>query len=367
MEQLGIIFERLREYIPELQVDGDKAYLKELALSISASVETLRDDDDLSAVAVHYRISLPFSCEALSETCATTGADLEAALKNAAVNFYAGILSNTIDFLQGKSDDDFSTNFCGKKNDWRMTESNLVLMGKSSPTESYWGRINEGVKKRLGNGGFYYIKVFVAKQADGEIITEVRINDVLSRELSQLLEDYAGKLNNESFCSQKQFFFIEQISVYDAYPYTREQIKDFVKDAVLIFADCNSDGKYENLRDDITEKVGDRLLACELRSFLPEICAEHHFPQMKYAETITLIKGEEQIEVYRSRISSYEWIKGAVIDGFLTGGFPESAYGLLVSLSAIYNVTKQIKEKGSKLENASVVVMTEMPDYYTVR
>ena len=179
--------------------------------------------------------------------------------------------------------------------------------------------------------------------------------------------EYIGKLKNDKFCSQKQFFFIEQSSVYEAYPYTKEQIKDFVKAAVLIFADCDSDEKYERLMADMAEATGDRLLACELRNFLPEICAEHHFSQMKYSEVLSIVKDEEQIEVYRNQISSYEWMRAAVIDGFVSGGFPEKAYGFIISLSAIYNATKQVKENGSKLENASVAVSTEMPDYYIVR
>ena len=367
-EHLSKVLNMLKDAADDAVIEGNTLRIPSKDLTVEVSVERADESENGCMAVLYFWLYHHSFEEPLFETAATLGHTLDQALENAVKSFYAGIFTAAIDYLSGDFEATYETDFFGEKKQWHVVASDLVLMGAADKRDSYWELINEGLNNHIGNKQLYYIKVFTSKQTDGSMICECRVNDNASAELAALLQDYVQSWETESFHSQKQFFFISQKTASTPYSYSKEQIEDFTSKAVGIFADCDSDEKYETLTDDIAKITGDYNLAVELRSFLPEMCAENHFDEANYTEYITLYKsGDEELRVYKDRFTPYNWIRNSLINGFVEGVFPEKAYGTMITMSATYNAIQQMQEKETDMSKGTISTGMYVPDDYKVR
>lgn len=306
---------------------------------------------------VHFHISAPQWGKELYECSAAIGESTQQALDTACVSFLSSFVDGIAKMENGEIHHKLETTFAGKQHRWNVTLSNVVGMGPASGNEDaefYWNLLKDGILKRLGNQKLCYVKVYAAKSF-GNVTGECRIDDVKSDELSALVAAVAEKWNVSQFASHKTFFFIRQ-EKETILPYAywgqdgNERFKAKVKTAVSLFHACRTQEQYEQLPEQLCQALGDATLASECYFFLPEMCTEHAFPQMTYAESIRLVSDSADTTVYyKNQLADYWPLHTALFSLFEEGAFGDAAdeiYQRYISASASYGAVQQMYEKG---------------------
>lgn len=376
MNDHALLLEHLHEILTEPnEIVGDAICLTEAEVTIRPEINRL-DKDAPGMAVVYFYIDAPLLDETFFECATGMGKTPEEALMQAEMNFMLCAMCGLRHFLAREYAYEESTDFFGEQKRWHVSESCIVRMGRDPGWESggFWETIREGLLRRLGNRRVYWVKCYAAKQMDGEVIGEVRINDIVSRELSALAAEKAKRWETEgNFYSEKQFFFLTQDEeTFTAYPYSMAEIGEAAGKALRLFEAIDSDEAFERYFDDLAGLLGDESLAAELHSFLPEMCAENAFPDADYDEAVTICRGGglEDWKVYKTQFSSYFWIERRLFSGFESGEFSAGLYRSLVGASAIYSVIEKMqKERGeeSPMKGARISTIMNMPKGYRVR
>ncbi len=238
-----------------------------------------------------------------------------------------------------------------KPHRWKLYKSPIVSMGEMNaagfPESYYLDMLKDGIMKRLGNQKLCYVKVYAMKAPD-RVIGEVRVNDVWSPELSDIMARVAEKWDVKRFASHKQFFFIKQdgdTALPDRYAGEkgRAELKEKVKTAAEMFhASVNDEGLYDSYPERLAEALGDKTLAWECFLFLPEICAERAFSKLVFNEQIYLVRGDINVMMegyYKTQIADYYPLQNALFSLFDEGAFGDddavnAIFGEYVSVSS---------------------------------
>lgn len=350
------------------EIRGETVFCPEWNITIKPQIDQL---DDHMAV-LNFYISSPDWEEPLFECCAGMGSDTDTAIGMAISSFLFAFMQG-IAIMQREEDGlPLESEFNGNTHRWSVYKSNVAGMGDNiggdprAITSVYWDLLKEHIAKRLGNQKMCYVKIYAAKAvgADGEQITgECRINDVPSNELGALVGEIAKKWDVKQFASQKQFFFIKQDpATLLPSPYGSENkitvLKEKVKTALELFNGVKTQEDYDSLPDKLFAALGDKTLAEECYSFLPEICAERAFNEMQFSEQVQFfVPNKPIVTVYKNQLADFYPLWTLMFTLFDSGYFGEDTnnlYGLLVSLSSIYGAVQQAKEKGSDIKDCKM-------------
>lgn len=258
------------------------------------------------------------------------------------------------------ADANIATIFGGKTHRWNVYFSDLAATGDAPEADSdvYWERLKKAVIKRLGNQKLCYVKIYVSRSGR-KISVDCRVDGLLSEELSALTAKMAEQWKAGGFASHQMFFCIRQEDdTVTEYPYFgpegRAELKAKVKTAAEMFFAANTGEEYDNLLSDMKEKLGDSTLAVECASFLPEICAENAFSQMRYAESVNIsVGGRKEKTYYKSQLADYGRIRRALFELFNEGVFgsdTDAVFKKYVEGSAIMNMVRQAQEKGGNIK-----------------
>lgn len=350
------------------EIRGETIFCPEWNIAIKPQIDQL---DDRMAV-LNFYISSPDWEEPLFECCAGIGKDADTAIGMAVGSFLFAFMQGIAIMQRGEDGVPLESEFNGNTHRWSVYKSNVVGNGENigddvkEVTALYWDLLKEHISKRLGNQKMCYVKIYAAKAvgADGEQITgECRINDVPSSELGALVGEIAAKWNVQQFASQKQFFFIKQDpATLLPSPYGSENkitvLKEKVKTALELFNGVQTQEDYDSLPDRLLAALGDKTLAEECYSFLPEICAERAFDQMQFSEQVQFfVPNKPIVTVYKNQLADFYPLGTLMFTLFDSGYFGENTnnlYGLLVSLSSIYGAVQQAKEKGSDIKDCKM-------------
>lgn len=332
--------ERLRECIPgAARVEGGGVLIPGWNMRIEGSVESGKQ------TTLHYHISCPEWDQRLYECCSAFSFTL------AQSSFVQGMLSAIQAMMNKRPAEPFETRFDGERRQVMRYESGIVSMGTNDvPNQEpdvYWKLLGEKIKPRLGKGRLNGVKIYAAK-VYGETIGECRINDTVSRELSEILKDYAGGFTGD-LVSQKQFFLFRQDT--EPYPYTQEAVNGYTEEAVKLFDLLYDREDFDDAYDGaLHERLGDPVLVYGFHYFLPEIAAEQAFPEVGYAETVTL----NRKEVYKSQIRDYQAVKNGFHAAMGQGLVSDEAYRKLIAYSATYGCIAQAQEAGVRIEEGQL-------------
>lgn len=341
---------------------GDCLFIPKWQMTIKPEINQL---DDRMAV-LYFYIFCPEWDEPLFECSAACSKDQNTAIGMALSSFVFCFLQGILAMQEDDEPDKLKSRFAGLSHRWRVYKTDSVGMGESTEDPRFWDLLKPHIEKRLGNQRLCYVKVFASKAIgqDGQQVTgEVRINDVPSPELGKLVEQVAAKWDIKQFSSQKQFFFLKQESETTLpNPYSgaeqRFTFTENTKTALEHIAKCNSQEEYDELYGTLTEKLKDITLTEEILAFLPEIAAENAFSQMQYSEQIKIaINGKEPAECYKSQLADYYPLQKTMFSLFDSGVFgdrTDDIYRKLIGCSSIYNVVRQMEDKGSKLEDCKL-------------
>lgn len=341
---------------------GDCLFIPKWQMTIKPEINQL---DERIAV-LYFHIFCSEWDEPLFECSAACSKDQNTAIGMALSSFVFCFLQGIIAMQEDDNPESLKSRFAGLSHCWRVYKTDSVGMGESAEDPHFWDMLKPHIEKRLGNQRLCYVKVFASKAIgqDGQQITgEVRINDIPSPELGKLVEQVAAKWDVKQFSSQKQFFFLKQdFDTTRPNPYSgaerRAEFTENVKTALELFAECNSQEEYDKLYGTLAERFGDITLAEEILSFLPEIAAENAFSQMQYSEQIKIsVNGKESVECYKSQLADYYPLQKTLFSLFDSGTFgdkTDNIYRKLIGCSSIYNVVRQMDEKGSRLEDCKL-------------
>lgn len=316
---------------------------------------------------INFHIACVDWDDVLFECCAGVGQDTRAAIGTACSSFLFACIQGIQLMQENEYPVPFETTFAGKPHSWNAYVSNTVGLGENIGTSNYWDLLQKHIVKRLGNQKMCYVKVYAAKCIDNrdgtpQITGECRIDDIPSKELSDIVAKEAEKWDVKQFSSQKQFFFIKQdenTQLPNAYSgiLGRNELRKKVKTAIDMFQACRTDEEYDNLLTEMKKKLNDNTFAEECFSFMSEICAERAFseeiPNMSEKISIS-VGGAEPVECYKNQLADYYAIGAALFSLFSEGIYGEETdkiYRRFIGASSIYSAVCKMRDKGSDLKN----------------
>lgn len=363
------------------EIRGNTVYVPDWDMMITPRIEQC--EDKLAVVGFH--ISDEDFDESLYECCASTGKDTDSAIGSCVGSFMFAFMNGIVQLKNDEKGKPVQSSFAGKTHKWLSYNSDLVGMGEqvdfdeNAVATKYWNMLKGEIIKRLGNQKMCYVKIFASKAIgnnDSQVTGEVRINDIPSAELSEIVKKHASEWNVAQFASQKQFFFIKQDGYVAENLYAGENgtaaLREKVKTAAELFLTVENEETFDALPGKLAAALGDDTLAQECFAFLPEICAENAFPEAKFAETVQISAGgKDAITLYRNQFADFYPIQKTLFALFSSGVFGERTndiYKKLISLSATYSCISQILDKGSSLENCAITSLTfNVSDNFEIR
>lgn len=372
------ILDRLHDCIYlKNEIRGNSLFFPDWDMTVTPQIETL----DQNMAVLGFYITDPDFDEELYECCASTGKDADTAIGLCIGSFCFAFLNGLFQMKNDENGKQITSTFSGKHT-WKSYNSDIIGMGedvdgKPLPAK-YWEMLKDEIVKRLGNQKMCYVKIFASKaigKEDTQVTGECRINDVVSEKLSEIVRKHAETWNVKQFSSQKQFFFIKQNDVKD-YPYCgvegRKKLRDKVKIALELFYSVDSDEAYYDLPEKLTEAIGDKILAHECFSFMPEMCTENAFGQVKFPEDLEMRIGDnEPVTYYRNQLSDYYPISKAMFSLFSDGTFgadTDNIYRKLIGFSASYNSISKVLENNGNLDGSTISIMySNFPQDFEIR
>ena len=294
-------------------------------------------------------------------------ADTTKQAMNTAIQLFLFTLVNAVSKMESEedaADENIATIFSGKTRSWKVYFSDIAATGDAPEADShmYWDKLKKSIIKRLGNQKLCYVKIYVAKIA-GKISVECRVDSIWSEELSIIAAKMAEQWKVDTFASHQLFFCIRQDDeTVTEYPYFglegKALLKSKIKTAVEIFAAASSAGNYDNLLANMKDKLEDTTLAMECFSFIPEICAENAYSQIKYAETVEIsIDGRKEKAYYKNQLADYWRIHNIFFELLNEDTFGKDTleiYKAYIEKSAVKNAILQISQKKEKINNITM-------------
>jgi hypothetical protein len=366
-DALRYILDDLNGKIKNSAVEADCVLIPDLSLSIKVHPPVVEESDGLIFLTLYISISHPsFYDETIETYFPAQAAGFEEAVQIAVRMFFTGLMSAVFEYLQGSETSTFNTSFYGTNKSWSVLEGDLLLINREDG-DSLWKHIKDGVSLRLGNLPFYYIDAFVGEHENGECEGECSVNGELSLELSGRLEKDIKKYGTAGY--MRQFFLVSQNSPFAQYPYERKEIERYTEKALSLFEHSGTEETYKNLLENIYALTKDIDLACELKSFIPEICAELFYKSkgVSFSETVVLMKESGEFTAYKDQITAYRWIKERLCRGFENEEFSSDLFRRLISISATHSVIAKAKKENGGEMDFMVQTALNVPTMYELR
>lgn len=366
-----LLLNRLHKNIQDKnKIENETIRLLTYDITIEPKIVELEEKSSVLC-SVYFYIKAPILEEDFYEYCSVIASDKYKAIELVADDFVYCAFNGMIDFLNGVSHHEIDTYILGNKKRFSVCESPIIGLGSSIEKEKFyneyikndennnyssflWYAISKEIPFMLANNRVNIIKVYGAKMPDGEIVTECYINNNHSESIENAIIEYIDKWdNNEEFFSIKQFFFILQYDyTYKKYPYTREEIEYFVIEYVLEFE--KSHQNYEMFMSNIKNIITDKNIREEIINFVPEICTENAFKDIRFDERVKVNIGSNNYTILKSQFTSYKYIEDALIDGFSNKIFKEETFNNLIHISNSYNTIYEAMQNNIKTKDIIV-------------
>jgi len=297
--------------------------------------------------------------DAASGNGATQEAAVDAALLNVGLH--------TVHLLDHHAteppDERFSTDWAGRSHDWSVWLGYITALGTgqsavSMDGEPYWHLLKAAVRDRLGGQKVTYVKV-TAAWLGPEITAEVRMNNVVSADLSALLREHVQNTwPAEVGVFHKQFFWIVQdAATYVPYPHSAAEIRAHVVRAGVLFDELRTRdgdqfeaGEWEGR---LAQDIGDAWLASEIVSFVPEITARFGFPGLTVGDGAVIQAGDATYSLFLPQLASYAHLDEAVSETWCRE-VPERVIQAWAAYSALGNLVGKFREAGSEARDITV-------------
>lgn len=334
---------------------ADSLVLEEVGITIYADIIKI----DTQVVQIVFQLHHEWVEDALFESVAGTGINRKDSVNNACSNFYVNVLSVFLHALEHKEFDTTLVNTIFQEHQFYVYKSEINGVGKREGIikEDFWSMLEAQIAKRLGVQKIYWVKVFIAK-SNHNIVGEVRINGSLSKELTDIMCDYASNwdcLGN--YHSQKQcFLLVQDDRTCEKSDFTNQEIRECTKKAIKLFEKCKTKEDYKKMQQKLTRICKDDSLAMEMIGFIPELYCCKLFPKVGFGEELYLIqKDKPTLTLYQTQVQSFAIIESVVNKHFKDTTQQEEAIRNVVTFSANYRAIQQALEEGDLPESLFIL------------
>lgn len=272
---------------------------------------------------------------------------------NMAVEIFSGGLWHPIDqSLFKKNPVHVPVTFLGQHYDFDMYAHSIVRIGveHNNDPKMLIAYIANEIPKYLGSKKYYWIRIFLAKQGDRQIV-EARVNGSVCYELAKPLTEYVNTWEKtDSFRCEKQFaIFVNRAE--DECPFKKEQVVEGAKFALERMVKISNPEEYQAFCKDLDEFTGNKDMATELRIFIPEIFAKL---TLGYEEGDSLFlltgdpnseEGGNRLEFRKTQLRSYFYIQQTILE-YLGTRPPQEDVQRIVFNSVAFRELRKAKEQG---------------------
>jgi hypothetical protein len=212
------------------------------------------------------------------------------------------------------------------------------------------GLLGNEIPKYLGSKKYYWVRIYMAKHKDKEII-EVRVNGSVCNELTKPLKPYIDSWDaSQRFICEKQYAIFVQRGE-DGCPFKKEDVVNAGKFALEKMVKIQNPEEYQAFANELEEFTGNKDLATEVRIFIPEIFAKL---TLGYEEGDSLFlitgdpnsdNGENKIEFRKTQLRSYFYLQQVILE-YLNTRPPQEDVQHIVFNSVAFRELRKAKEQG---------------------
>lgn len=279
--------------------------------------------------------------EPLIDPIDAQGKTFEDAAKMAVEIFYAGVWHPMDQALYKKSPVQIPVTYLNQHYDFDMYAQSIVRIGggNNGQPRGLTSFIKNEIPKYLGSKKYYWLRIYLAKHKDKEMI-EVRINGSVCVELNKYFKEYVDSWDAENmFICEKQYAIFVQRGD-DECPFTKEDVVKGAKFAIEKLIGIKKQEEYLAMANELDELVGNKDVAAEIRIFVPEILAKL---TLGYSEgdSLFLLDGDNKIEFKKTQLRSYFYIQQVILE-FLNTRPPQEAVQSIVSKSVAFRELRKV-------------------------
>lgn len=334
------------------------------SLSIKIDASGLEKHNGTVMSKTVYTVTHPLFDEPILEPGVGIGKNTDEALHNSAQSFICVVAASVFAALGCTDGFQVKSSATGREIVFRKScISPVMRTGNADDKTILWETINDIIPEYLGSKNAYWIKLFAAV-SNNEPIFEVRVNNTEYSDISRVLAERTGNVFvGEAYSSQKEFILLTREEPEEC-RFTAEQVKEYSAKAIDIFI---SSFDADSAVDNIEKMCGDKVLAYELGSFLPEIYTKTIL-NIEEPDEVCICRGDKETAVKRSVIRDYGYIESAVKDYIYRIRPGEKENLQIMAGSARLNAVHKSLMQGAKLENIEFSkIYYNVPDYYEIR
>lgn len=351
-----------------LQVDDNegRANIPKINTSIRARVNGKTQHPNAVVLQLDFHIiNIDLFDEGIYESLAgiAEGNNIEAAIKNGVDSFINGVFEAYKDSFADTHNPklDIQTECNGNVLLWHPKIGPVQVQGHfdmaTVDEERIFNLLKDEIKGKLKSKRFYWIKIYVARQADGGMICQCLFNNKPFPEADRIMENYVKVWNTENkFKGEKQYIIIRQCDkTWNEYGIKESNNNKFIKEcaehAIKVLEDRNENENEEALINRIADFTKNTNLAWELYCFIPSIYCRIIFREADYSDMVTIIMPDgRKINLELNGFKSYTAAQEAVIES-LQSDKDEKKIKNVLFLSADVKVLNSAVMGGSKMED----------------
>ncbi|MDE5937144.1 MAG: hypothetical protein K2G83_07045, partial [Ruminococcus sp.] len=253
----------------------DECIIMPRGYTIDVKIGKHEEKEEVKLVQVIFIVNHDDFDEPLIDPVDAQGKNYEEAAKMAADIFYGGVWHPIEQAKEKKNPIHIPVTYLNQHYDFDMYAQSIVRIGTSTNAKPVMllAFIKNEIPKYLGSKKYYWLRIYLAKHKDREII-EVRVNGSVCSELHKFFKPYIDSWDASStFICEKQYgFFVQRDD--DKCPFKKETVVNAARAALEKMVKVSNRDEYMAMADELEEIAGDKDIAAEVRLFIPEILAK---------------------------------------------------------------------------------------------
>jgi hypothetical protein len=342
----------------------DDCVIMPKGFTIDVQVARLDDVEDVKVLQVVFIVRHDDFDEPLIEPVDAQGRTDEDVAKMAVEIFHGGVWHPLDQSMTKKNGIHVPVDFLRQHYDFDMYCQSVVRIGvKDKEPTMLVNFIRNEIPKYIGSKKYYWLRIYLAKFKDKEII-EVRLNGSVLVELPQYFKEYVAKEMNatETFVSEKQYAILVQREE-DQCPFNKELVMSAAKETIQSMTKITSREEYIEMSKKLEELTeGNKDLAAEIRVFIPEIFAKLTLGYRE-GDSLFLLEGEgdeqQSIEFKKTQLRSYFYLQQAILEFLSTRPSQEDVSRIVTNSVAFRELKKALdtaKEENRELKPEDLYV-----------
>ena len=363
-----------REGIKKMVLDGlnaklngtlyDDCVIMPKGFTIDVQIGRLEETDGIKVLQTIFIVRHDDFDEPLIEPVDSQGTTDEEA-SNMAVEIFYGAVWHPIDqSCAKKNPQHLSINYLRQHYEFDMYCQSVVRIGvKDKEPTMLVNFIRNEIPKYIGSKKYYWLRIYLAKYKDKQII-EVRLNGSVLMELPQYFKEYVEKEMNgeDTFVSEKQYAIFVQTED-DQCPFKKDLVMSAAKETIEAMTKITSREEYMEMSKKLEELTeGNKDLAAEIRVFIPEILATLTLGYRE-GDSLFLLEGEgdeqQSIEFKKTQLRSYFYLQQAILEYLSTRPSQEDVSRIVTNSVAFRELKKALdaaKADGKELKPEDLYV-----------